>query len=585
MSILKKMKIGTKVILSVLFIIILATIIVLQYKFSIDQMQKNYDYILTYLEREKSLSYEISEYMLQARRSEKDFLMRLDPKYIERVKSAVKSVESHSTEIHYIQTKLGLETYLIESVKESIGEYQKSFLELSDAWTAKGLVYDSGLQGNFRTAAHNIEEIFNSLDSKELMVLYLMLRRHEKDYLLRMDQKYVERVDGVISELMSSEYSAEITPLLAVYRSDFYKLVEQDRKIVQLTANMRAAVHKIEPLVDENLKKITLEMEEIVLQTADDVQSRVNNGRLMAIVGIIISLIFAFVIVRSITRPIKKIVEFVDVYSSGNLNVSLDLDSDDELGTMAKSLFGSMSKLKEIISDISLSASQVGQGSVELNKAAQNIAAGATEQASSIEETSASMQQISSTIIQNAANSETTKEIASESAKSARESGLAVKESIEAINIIAEKISIISEITNQTNLLALNAAIEAARAGEFGKGFAVVASEVRKLAERSREASAEISELSNESREIAARAGDMLEELIPGIERTSELVLEISASSSEQNRGTVHINSALGELDKVIHLNASASEEMASTAEELSAQAYRLQSSVEYFKI
>jgi methyl-accepting chemotaxis protein len=149
---------------------------------------------------------------------------------------------------------------------------------------------------------------------------------------------------------------------------------------------------------------------------------------------------------------------------------------------------------------------------------------------------------------------------------------------------IASKISIVEEIARQTNLLALNAAIEAARAGEHGKGFAVVASEVRKLAERSQTAAGEISKLSKSSVEVAEKAGSMLTKLVPDIQKTSELVQEISASSKEQAGGADQINGAIQQLNKVIQQNAGAAEEMASTAEELSSQAEQLQGTISFFK-
>ncbi len=195
------------------------------------------------------------------------------------------------------------------------------------------------------------------------------------------------------------------------------------------------------------------------------------------------------------------------------------------------------------------------------------------------------MEEMGSSIRQNADNAMQTEKIAQKVFRDAGLSGTAVSEAVGAMKTIAEKICIIEEIARQTNLLALNAAIEAARAGESGKGFAVVASEVRKLAERSQIAAGEITRLSAVTVDKAEQAGTMLASLVPDIQKTTELVTEINAASSEQNSGTEQINKAILQLDHVIQQNASASEEIASTAEELSAQAEHLQETISFFKI
>jgi len=165
----------------------------------------------------------------------------------------------------------------------------------------------------------------------------------------------------------------------------------------------------------------------------------------------------------------------------------------------------------------------------------------------------------------------------------------ALADEIDALNQhavkIGEIINVIDNIAQQTNLLALNAAIEAARAGEHGKGFAVVASEVKKLAQRSREAAAEINQRSTSSVEVAEMAGHLLQEIVPGIRKTAELVQEITAAASEQNTGAAQVNKAAQEIDRVIQQNASTAEELASTAEELAAQAETLNQHMAFFSV
>jgi methyl-accepting chemotaxis protein len=318
------------------------------------------------------------------------------------------------------------------------------------------------------------------------------------------------------------------------------------------------------------------------------VQAYESARSLMLIIGgvaILLAVIIAFFLTRGIVNPLTTAVSVANSLAAGDLTVAVTVTSKDETGQLMEAIRNMVEKLKQVVGDVIGAADNVAAGSQELSSTAQQMSQGATEQAASAEEISSSMEEMASSIRQNTDNATQTEKIAIKSSVDAKEGGKAVVETVAAMKEIATKISIIEEIARQTNLLALNAAIEAARAGEHGKGFAVVASEVRKLAERSQIAAGEISNLSSHSVDIADQAGEMLTKMVPDIQKTSELVQEITASSKEQDTGAEQINKAIQQLDQVIQQNASASEELASTSEELTSQAEQLQDSISFFNI
>lgn len=322
---------------------------------------------------------------------------------------------------------------------------------------------------------------------------------------------------------------------------------------------------------------------------AEDAVSKSTSSQTTLVIGLIFAILLGgfigYTLTKIINTPVIKGVEFARALAEGNLQSEIDIDQKDEIGDLGRALNDMVRHLRKIIEDVVTASSNVGAGSEQLSSASQEMSQGASEQAASAEEVSASMEQMGSNIAQNTDNARQTEKIATKSAKDAIESGQAVKKAVDAMNEIANKISIIEEIARQTNLLALNAAIEAARAGEHGKGFAVVASEVRKLAERSQKAAGEIGQLSTSTVDVAEKAGKMLSQLVPDIQKTADLVQEITAASVEQNAGADQINKAIQQLDQVIQQNASAAEEMASTSEELSSQAQQLQDTIGFFDL
>jgi len=323
-------------------------------------------------------------------------------------------------------------------------------------------------------------------------------------------------------------------------------------------------------------------------QVADQTENTYHSSRgfMLAVIlgGMLLGIGLGVFISRSISRPLGKLAEAAREIAGGDLCQTVDYVAEDEVGSLAESFRTLIAGLTQTVGEIRSIADEVAAASQSISTASVQVSKGATSQAAAAEEASSSMEEMGSTIKQNAENAQQTDKIANKSARDAQESGKSVLEAVSAMKEIAAKISIIEEIARQTNLLALNAAIEAARAGEHGKGFAVVAAEVRKLAERSQRAAGEINHLSGTTVAVSEKSGEMLNRLVPDIQRTAELVQEISAASKEQDTGAEQINKALQQLEQVIQQNASAAEEMASSTEELSSQSEQLVSALRFFR-
>lgn len=318
-------------------------------------------------------------------------------------------------------------------------------------------------------------------------------------------------------------------------------------------------------------------------------QNMINAVMIFLAIGLLFTIaapivIILWVIQHSVMQPIRVCTDMASQIAAGNLK---DVDCEtrkDEMGRIMEAMNSMADKLSTTIGGIQGAASDVVGGSRELSEASETLSQGATQQAAGLEEISSSMEEMAGSIQKTSRIASDTEATASQVARDAEKGGQAVQRTVDAMKKIAEEIGIIEDIARQTNLLALNAAIEAARAGEAGKGFAVVAAEVRKLAERSGTAAAGISERSSSSVAVAEEAGELLTKMVPEIQKTAELIQDISAATAEQNEGVKQVTSALRDSDTVVQQTASIAEEVAATASSLSNQAQTMLENVSYFR-
>ncbi len=410
--------------------------------------------------------------------------------------------------------------------------------------------------------------------------------------IIRDAQKNFDEIEKIIRELLSRSSLEEniiqlnnISQAAGIYKQAMNSLLANWLSLQEINVQSREVGDKIGETAQSISEDGMNETEKIAEKTAVSLSYALKIVISGLITAFIAGLGIAVFMTRSITKPIGEAVAVNDRLAQGDLTVEIQVNRKDEIGTLLTAMKNMAEKLRKVVTDVKSASENVLSGSRQLNSVAQSMSQGASEQAASAEEVSSSIEQMAANIRQNADNALQTEKIALKSSEDAQEGGKSVAETVNAMKEIAEKISIIEDIARQTDLLALNAAIEAARAGEYGRGFAVVASEVRKLSERTQKAAAQISKLSVSSVEIAEKAGNMLAGIVPDIQKTADLVQEISAASNEQNTGAEQINKAVQQLDQIIQQNVAASEEMASTSEELSGQAEQLRNATEFFKI
>ncbi len=333
------------------------------------------------------------------------------------------------------------------------------------------------------------------------------------------------------------------------------------------------------------------------------VEENTRNARIAILSFVLFAALIAigigYLIIRSITRPLREAVTVADAVANGDLTQRIEVTSRDEVGLLLQALKDMNDSLSGIVGEVRDTTESINTASREIAQGNSDLSQRTEQQAANLEETASSMEELTSTVKQNTENAKHANQLAANASDIAVKGGKVVGDVVQTMASISTSskkivdiISVIEGIAFQTNILALNAAVEAARAGEQGRGFAVVAAEVRNLAQRSAAAAKEIKTLIDDSvNKVDAgskqvdQAGETMNEIVTAVKRVTDIMAEIAAASNEQSTGIEEVNRAITQMDDVTQQNAALVEEAAAAAESMQGQSEVLMRAVSIFKL
>lgn len=594
------------------------------------------NYTSSSLQRDINIAREIGDIessVLELRREEKSFTARKERKYAEQFTKTAEATQRKVSVLLEYFTELGFGTADLASMQSILTDYQTQFASAVSLQQRIGLSVKTGLYGDLRAAVHNTETLIGT-DNYQLRSEMLQLRRNEKDFMLRLDDKYVSKFKGNISKLLNSvelsdmtlDKKQEVITLTQTYEKAFINLVMAQKELgYNEKMGIIKSLNDVEAKVDDVVRRLLDRNKQGVTEHVAFVNMVAYS--LFTLV-LLVALTSAWLVGKSILNRISRLQRTMNTIAKSNdLTAEVDVSGDDELSEMAKVFNQMLTNFRSLIVEVNHSVNTLNTATGSLAENIYNANEGVETQMQQTDLVATAVTEMVATVDEIATNTREAAHKAELTNSNAEKGKIGVEETIKQIGQLSEKLldsekvvkelekesvtiasvlDVIRGIADQTNLLALNAAIEAARAGEQGRGFAVVADEVRTLASRTQDSTQEIETIiallqkrtqeivilmaqcrnqGDESAEQASSAGAMLDEITQDVSLIMEMNSTIATAIQEQSTVASEVNQHVVMIRDVTERSGESAKQNEHMSEELSQQAQVLTTEVSRFTV